>query len=70
MATSSIRNSVKESHLGYLDALLEKKDIITSLSLEELAKIATLGKAADNNCCNGSAGMGIEEEILQRGLSK
>jgi hypothetical protein len=49
--------------LGYLDALLDKKEIITSLSLEELTKLATLGKAACNDCCNGSTGMGAEEII-------
>jgi hypothetical protein len=70
MGTESIRNSVKESHLGYLDALLEKKDVLKSLSLEELTKLATLGRAADNNCCNGSAGLGLEEEINRQGLKK
>ena len=62
----SIRDSMKQTYLGYLDALLEKKDMIASLSLEELTKVATLGRAACNNCCNGSTGVALEEEFLHR----
>lgn len=62
----TIRDSMKQTYLGYLDALLEKKDMISSLSLEELTKVATIGRAACNNCCNGSAGLALEEELLQR----
>lgn len=62
MASSS-RDTTRQLYLGYLDALLDKKEIITSLSLEELTKLATLGKAACNDCCNGSTGMGAEEII-------
>jgi hypothetical protein len=57
---------MKQTYLGYLDALLEKKDMISSLSLEELTKVATIGRAACNNCCNGSTGMALEEEALLR----
>lgn len=63
---ASIRDSMKQTYLGYLDALMEKKDIISSLSLEELTKVATIGRAACNNCCNGSTGMALEEEILRK----
>jgi hypothetical protein len=63
---ASIRDSTKQTYLGYLDALLEKKDMIASLSLEELTKVATIGRAACNNCCNGSTGLALEEELLQR----
>ena len=63
---ADIRSSMKQTYLGYLDALLEKKDMITSLSLEELTKVATIGRAACNNCCNGSTGMALEEELLHR----
>ena len=63
---ATVRESMKQTYLGYLDALLEKKDMIASLSLEELTKVATIGRAACNNCCNGSTGMALEEEILQR----
>jgi hypothetical protein len=63
---TSIRDSMKQTYLGYLDALLEKKDMISSLSLEELTKVATIGRAACNNCCNGSTGMALEEEALLR----
>ena len=60
------RDSTKQAYLGYLDALLEKKDIITSLSLEELTKVAILGRAACNGCCDGSSGMALEGELLRR----
>jgi hypothetical protein len=37
------------------------------LSLEELTKVATIGRAACSNCCNGSTGLALEgEELLQR----
>ncbi len=62
---ASIRDSTKQTYLGYLDALLEKKDMIASLSLEELTKVAAIGRAACNNCCNGSTGLALEEALLQ-----
>ncbi len=49
-----IRDSIKQTYLGYLDAVLEKRETITALSLEELTKVATLSKAACNGCCNGA----------------
>ena len=63
---ASIRDSMKQTYLGYLDALFEKKDVISSFSLEELAKVATLGRAACNNCCNGSTGMTLEEDVFHK----
>ena len=58
---AQVRESAKAAHLGYLDALLEKKDSILALSMEELQKLSTIGRAADNNCCNGSTGASAEE---------
>ncbi|MCB0546955.1 MAG: hypothetical protein KDD19_05160 [Phaeodactylibacter sp.] len=62
----SLRESTKQSYLGYFDAILEKKDSIFALSLEELTKIAVVGRAAMNNCCNGSTGMELGEEIFKQ----
>ncbi len=62
MASESTRDSMRQMYLGYLDALLEKKDMITSLSLEELTKVAAIGRAACNECCNGSTGLPLGEE--------
>jgi len=53
---SEIRGASRAAYLGYLDALLEKKDPILALSLEDLNKLSLLPRFADNNCCNGSAG--------------
>jgi hypothetical protein len=60
---AAIRESARNAHLGYLDALLEKKESILALSLEELVKLSTLGRAADNNCCNGSTGLAAKGEL-------
>jgi hypothetical protein len=61
---ATIRESIKQTYLGYLDAVMEKKETITALSLEELTKVATISKAACNNCCNGSAGMTAEDVLM------
>ncbi len=58
---SRIRDASRLAYLGWFDALLEKRKDILALSLEELAKLSAIGRAADNNCCNGSTGLGIEE---------
>ena len=55
---SRIRESSRQAALGWLDALLEKKKEIVALSLEELGKLGSIGRAANNNCCNGSTGLG------------
>jgi len=60
---AAIRDSARSAHLGYLDALLEKKESILALSMEELVKLSTLGRAADNNCCNGSTGLAEKAEL-------
>ncbi len=65
MAELSLREAVRDRHLGYLDALLDKKDAIARLSLEDLSKVAALGRAAYNECCNGSAGMGLEQQVAR-----
>ena len=48
-----IRANTRAAYLGYLDALIEKKESILSLSLEQLNKLSLLPKFADNGCCNG-----------------
>jgi hypothetical protein len=71
MASASTRDSMKQLYLGYLDAILEKKDAIMSLSLEELTKIATIGRAACNECCNGSTGLpALGEEVVSPSLRR
>ncbi|MGA2888198.1 MAG: hypothetical protein ABSE51_09120 [Terracidiphilus sp.] len=53
---TDVRATTKAAYLGYLDALLEQKDAIVALPLEQLNKLALVPKFADNGCCNGGGG--------------